>query len=758
MSEQSGNQRRIQVAILGGGCGAMAAAFYLTSTAELRERYEVTVYQLGWRLGGKGATGRDPRKDYGNRVYEHGLHLWLGWYDNAFNVIQQVYAEWQKKPGNPFRTWSDAFQAQHFFTLQQDIAEPAGGVRWVTRNVPLPKLPGTPGYGASPLSLIEYLEALIRWMEHFAHLSGLPHPPTGGGQEALPPDPLHEATAAKLSGMMAAQGAADPANARPSHPFLTPVWNAIMRLKMAVPWEHPDGTIREALPLQPQDHAAARGASHYFLEGFQKWLQLEVTRAFTHANDDLKWYWEALDFMGAVALGIIRDVLPNEPNGALSINGLDFREWITKHGADAATQWSALTRTVYNLAFAFKSGVPGRDQASMEAGTALMIYLRMALGYKDAPMFRMRAGMGDTIFAPIYEVLKARGVGFKFFHKVTNLGLSRNRRLIESISMDVQARVKGGGEYEPLVPIQFKDGAEELPCWPLEPLWNQLEDGEALEQRVKASGVGLDSGWSKEAAGATTLVRGKDFDFMVLGVSIAGLKAITSELADADPAWRQMLAQIGTVQTQAAQLWMTPALADLGWPDAPTVMATYQEPFDTWAEMSEILKFENWQGASVPGSLQYICGPMEGPDAPPIDDPAFPANAQGQVEAAARKWLGSAIAHIWPKATDPLNPAGLNYNLLVDPAGRTGAERLAAQWLRANIDPSERYVCSFPGTSVSRLRSEDSGFDNLFLAGDWTVSSVNGGCVEAAVESGMAASRGICGTPENIPNYPEPST
>ena len=48
---------KTKVAVLGGGLGAMAAAYELTCTAELRERFEVTVYQQGWRLGGKGASG-----------------------------------------------------------------------------------------------------------------------------------------------------------------------------------------------------------------------------------------------------------------------------------------------------------------------------------------------------------------------------------------------------------------------------------------------------------------------------------------------------------------------------------------------------------------------------------------------------------------------------------------------------------------------------------------------------------------------------
>ena len=49
-----------RVAVLGGGAAAMTTAYYLSRTPELRDEYEVTVYQLGWRLGGKGASGRGP--------------------------------------------------------------------------------------------------------------------------------------------------------------------------------------------------------------------------------------------------------------------------------------------------------------------------------------------------------------------------------------------------------------------------------------------------------------------------------------------------------------------------------------------------------------------------------------------------------------------------------------------------------------------------------------------------------------------------
>src|SRR2546425_4501635 len=53
VGEQAGREK---VAVLGGGPAAITAAFELTAAPELRDRFEVTVYQLGWRLGGKCAS------------------------------------------------------------------------------------------------------------------------------------------------------------------------------------------------------------------------------------------------------------------------------------------------------------------------------------------------------------------------------------------------------------------------------------------------------------------------------------------------------------------------------------------------------------------------------------------------------------------------------------------------------------------------------------------------------------------------------
>ena len=102
MTEAGG---RTKVAVLGGGMGAMSAAFELTQP-HLRGRYEVTVYQPGWRLGGKCASGRGPDA----RIEEHGLHVWFGFYANAFHMIQRCYEEWAPPESYPIRTWDAAFK------------------------------------------------------------------------------------------------------------------------------------------------------------------------------------------------------------------------------------------------------------------------------------------------------------------------------------------------------------------------------------------------------------------------------------------------------------------------------------------------------------------------------------------------------------------------------------------------------------------------------------------------------------------------
>jgi glycine/D-amino acid oxidase-like deaminating enzyme len=80
-----GSKKPIKVAVIGGGCASIAAAFELTRP-EHGGKYDVTVYQMGWRLGGKGASGRGAA----GRVEEHGLHVQRNLRPNAFRYRASI--------------------------------------------------------------------------------------------------------------------------------------------------------------------------------------------------------------------------------------------------------------------------------------------------------------------------------------------------------------------------------------------------------------------------------------------------------------------------------------------------------------------------------------------------------------------------------------------------------------------------------------------------------------------------------------------
>jgi len=117
---------------------------------------------------------------------------------------------------------------------------------------------------------------------------------------------------------------------------------------------------------------------------------------------------------------------------------------------------------------------------------------------------------------------------------------------------------------------------------------------------------------------------------------------------------------------------------------------------------------------------------------------------------------------LMPRAAPEVAPWGFKYSLLhcVDPDDKSsseGSDRMKQQFVRVNIDPTERYVLSLPGSAGCRLRAWDSGFGNLTLTGDWIYTGLNVGSIEGACMSGALACWAISGaaqvSPKNIPGY-----
>jgi hypothetical protein len=103
--------------------------------------------------------------------------------------------------------------------------------------------------------------------------------------------------------------------------------------------------------------------------------------------------------------------------------------------------------------------------------------------------------------------------------------------------------------------------------------------------------------------------------------------------------------------------------------------------------------------------------------------------------------MSDGLAHFYPAA---VQDGAFRWELLCGSA--TGdATGFDSQYWVANVDPSDRYVQSLAGTDRFRLRSDESGYDNLVLAGDWTDNGLNAGCIEAAVLSGLQAANAVLG-------------
>jgi uncharacterized protein with NAD-binding domain and iron-sulfur cluster len=721
--------RPIEVAVVGGGCAAVTAAFELTRP-EHGGKYHVTIYQLGWRLGGKGASGRGPA----DRIEEHGFHVWLGFYENAFRLLRECYAELDRDPrSSRFTDWRDGFFPSPLVGLAD--RSPRGEWQpWMACFPPNDGLPGDPLAAENPFTVASYLAraaALLRTLlassdeasgrEASEHAGTVPRPERFG---LPPPDVVGARVASVLKyGLVATvAGLVEAAG--------------LLEIVLGTVWRYPESTVLRLL------EAVATGARHRI-------------ESLGEVDDELRRVWEVVDIILATMLGIARFGLLSDPRGFDAIDDYDCREWLRLNGASERSLDSAFVRGLHALAFAYEGGDFARPR--LAAGAALRGSLRMLFTYRGQLFWKMRAGMGDVVFAPYYEVLKRRGVRFEFFHRLENVSLVDTARLasgerpyVTGLEFDVQAEITGGGEYRPLIDVRG------LPCWPARPDYRQLVDGEGLERE----GVDFESHWDRRKVDVRRLRVGEDFDFVVLGVGIGAIPYVCREIVARDPRWRAMVEHVGTVATQAFQIWLREDMSALGWPHPEGSLSGFTQPFDTWADMRHLLAEESWP--VPPRALAYFCSVLPDPPAvPDCTDRGYPERRRAEVRRNATRFLDADIGHLWPRATRW--PGRFRWDLLVDPgrpAGTPGAteDRFISQFWTANVSPSDRYTLALPGSAKYRISPLDNTYDNLTICGDWTECGHNTGCVEAATMSGRLAAHAIAQTPplEDIIGYDHP--
>jgi uncharacterized protein with NAD-binding domain and iron-sulfur cluster len=689
-------QRRTKVAVLGGGMGAITTAYEL-SAPHLQGRYEVTVYQPGWRLGGKCASGR---AGHDSRIEEHGLHVWFGFYANAFRMIQCCYDEWKPPESYPIRTWQDAFKKCNDIVLFESWRG-----RWTPWHMYLPPNDETPGrdHDVTPSA---FFECLFDWllfefqlMRRETAVAGAASATRGrvgrDGPAEMPTDLGHRLEHAAVSKLLRqlARATSAYANAAAGH-----------------------GAARR----QAQRVEALLAELKHFL--------FKVVLGPWIDHDHVRRFAIMLDLTITVTAGVIADDVLADGFGKL--NREDLWAWLRRHGAERLTlEHAAVIKALYDLVFAYRDG--DKRRPDLAAGKALQAMIRIVCEYKGAILWKMQAGMGDTVFTPLYDVLRRRGVRFRFFHRVTNLGVSDDGRSIATIEVQPQVRLRNR-HYDPIVMV---DG---LRCWPSEPRWSQLEDGEELQQQA----VNFESSGNPLGLAPATLQAGEDFDEIVLGISVGELHGICGELATANARFKRMLDNSDTVMTEGIQLWLSQTATHCGWRFEPAIATSYADRADTYSNMSQLLCRERWNGPEQPRDVVYLCGVIDHAGVLTQDD------ADARVRANAVGFLNRNAKPLWPDLVDANGK--FDWSGLFDRSGAQGETRLDAQFLRANFQPTERYVMTRAGSVRHRLGADQSGFENLKLAGDWTRNGIDGGSVEAAVTSGMQASRAISGSPRVI--------
>lgn len=756
--------RPVKVAIVGGGCAGLSVAWQLSKL----EGYKVDVYERSWRLGGKGASGRDEQ----GRIHEHGLHIWLGFYENAFRMMRECYEAVETEKWGPDaaagKKLAHGSLAQAFFpephigvAVSDNFAGKAGdGLnRWKMWSGHLPPAEGMPGDplddASNPFTVSTYIVRCFTLLRTLM-LSAI-----------APPDTTAAEKPSKLGSKIELDYAFDPMRS----PDELIEWAAEMLRTGVLTGAsvlYQAATILKKLLDKLDASPDRRNQALLLMLAVVSQARL-MLRDVVSIDRELGWKNEVIDLVMTIAIGLYKDRVLFQSRGFDAINHVEYRDWLSQHGATDEVLQSRFLAAFYDLTFAYGMGdkvakkkkrtthLPTEHAQPMEfengpqlaAGVALRGALRMFFTYRGAMFWRMRSGMGDAVFAPLYRVLLHRGVDFHFQHTLRDVRFQFDAKARFVTGLTFEAAGDPGLLSTQRVSAPFDTSnvdataLDHFGCWPIDDhRFKEAHDAGPTHPELKA---------------------GTHFDVVVFATGIDDFTAVCRDtfFDKMPPHWKHMRDNVKTVATQAAQVWMDKGLDTLGWRRGSGIFTGFDAPFETWADMTHSLATERaWRAAAnLPEpqtdrarSVTYFCGVLADNDVQPVADEAdldarrgAQKEADTSVKQRLEQLLASDIAWVWPE---------------VFKKDKNGHKPKAlAMHAQANFQGSDRYTLSLPGSIAHRISPLDRSVLNMVIAGDWTANGLDAGCVEGAVMSGMLAAYAITDTdpdPDSIVGYHHP--
>ncbi|MBC8073753.1 MAG: NAD(P)-binding protein, partial [Deltaproteobacteria bacterium] len=433
--------RKLRVAVLGGGPSACAAAYWL---ARQPERFEVDVYTMGWRLGGKCAAARNP--DAHERIEEHGLHAFPGFYHNAFRTLRSVYAGIGWSIDGEAGPFTAAFVPRDHVGVMDRFAS-----NW--RYYPTPIRRNDRAPGALP-ALAEqangHIGEALRGLVH--RIAGSVRAGLDGRDTTGDPDLAEVVDTLRLPWQRSIERVASWLDRRSEIDIeaLVETPLAVSRTKRWI--VHLLGDVRS-------------GLAWYFRD--------------SSVDDGRAWFeWGTLDTLLTIAIGVLTESTLDFDD----LDDLDFRGWLVEHGLAAEHHDISAIMQVYETLFAHASDLPYR-YGDLACGVGLRWFLLMAFGYSGHIAYEFGHACPETLMSPYLLALERHGARVHFFHRVDALELAGegDARQLARVRLAVQAEPVGE-RYHPFIGGAQPDRTP--PAWPSAPHWDQLQGGERLAAQL----------------------------------------------------------------------------------------------------------------------------------------------------------------------------------------------------------------------------------------------------------------------------------